>query len=140
MSESSSSFDFLQQIETTNTQLAAALCAVGIPLRKGLPCRVITGRGADRVAFFFEAQSPCGLYQTDKLIKAWDDPEWHRKNPDHPFAYLKVSFENHKRLLDYLKSGVPIAAVEKGNKVAFISLNASDALQRKVFAELKRTT
>jgi hypothetical protein len=125
-------------LETANTQLAAALCAVGIPLRANLPVQIFTGDRGDRVTFFFEPVSPCGLYHTSQLINAWEDAEWHRKNPEHPFAYLKVAFTNQTRLLDYIKSGVPIAAVEKGSKVAFIALNASDQLQRKVFARLNR--
>ena len=125
-------------LETTNTSLAASLCAIGIPLRKGNPCRLITGDRGDRHCYFFEAQSTCGLYRTVEMIRAWNDPEFHRKNPEHPLAYLKVAFENRSRLIDYIKRGTRIAAVEKGSKVAFIPLNASDELQRKVFAELYR--
>lgn len=127
----------LQSLETTNTQLAAALCAVGIPLNKDCPVRLITG-DRDRHAFFFEPQSPCGLYVAAELIKAWDDKEWHEKNPEHPFAYLKVAFQNSTRLTDYIKSGTRVAAIKRGHKIAFISLNASDSLQKKIFTELNR--
>lgn len=127
----------LSQLETTNTKLAAALCAVGIPLRKNVPVRRITGDRGDQLCFFFEENSPCGLYRTGPLIKAWDDAAWHQKNPEHPFAYLKVAFQNWERLRDYAKNSVPIAAVQHGSKIAFLSLHASDALQKKVFTELR---
>lgn len=129
---------FLPGLETSNTDLAAALCAVGIPLKKGDPVKILTGQGGDRHTFFFEERSECGRYVTDELIKAWNDPTWHERNPEHAFAYVKVAFENRRRLLDYIKSRVPIAAVKQGNKVAFLSVNASDEIQRKVFAQLKR--
>lgn len=125
-------------LETTNTKLAAALCAVGIPLRKEVPVRLLTGDRGEQHCFFFQEKSPCGLYVTADLIKAWDDPVWHAQNPEHPFAYLKVAFQNQERLRDYIKSGTRIAAVAQGSKIAFLSLHASDALQKKVFTELSR--
>jgi hypothetical protein len=127
----------LSSLETTNTKLAAALSAVGIPLRKNVPVRLMTGvsRG-DTHCFFFEEQSPCGQFKTDELIKAWSDPEWHRQHPEHPFAYLKVSFDNMERLTDYIRKGTRTAAVTKGRKIAFLSLHAPDPVQKLVFAEL----
>lgn len=128
----------LSQMETTNTKLASSLCAVGIPLRKDTPVRLMTGNRGDSHCFFFEAQSPCGKYKTDELIKAWDDKAWHLKNPDHPFAYLKVAFENQARLTDYIRKGTRIATVTKGSKFGFLSLDASDSAQKRFFTELNR--
>jgi hypothetical protein len=129
----------LASLETSNTKLAAALTAVGIPLKKEKPVQIITGaKGPDRVAFFFEPISPCGLYKTKELMLAWDDERWHVRNPEHPFAYLKVAFQNMERLTDYCRKGTPIAFVQKGSKLAFLSLKASDDLQKKVFKELNR--
>lgn len=133
------SFIHLNPLETTNTNLAAALCAVGIPLRKEAPVRLmtVTGKGESH-CFFFQEKSPCGDYVTSDLIKAWDDKEWHMRNPEHPFAYLKVAFENKERLTDYIKKGTRIATVQKGSKIGFLSLNASDADQKRFFTELNR--
>lgn len=119
--------------------LAAALSAVGVPLRAGHHAiRMVTGDTGDRHCYFFQEQSPCGLYKTMELIRAWDDPDWHERNPEHPFAYILVAFRNRERLTDYIRKGVPTAAVKKGTKIAFLPLNASDQLQRKVFTELNR--
>lgn len=133
----------LGSLETTNSKLAAALCAVGIPLRKQRgdlkPVQIVTGgKGGDRVAFFFEDQSPCGAYKTKELMLAWENEHWHRNNPEHPFAYLKVAMENLERLNEYCRKGTPMAYVTRGSKIAFLSLNAPDQLQQKVFTELKR--
>jgi hypothetical protein len=129
----------LASLETTNSKLAAALTAVGIPLKKSKPVQIVTGgKGPDRVAYFFEAKSPCGAYDTKELMLAWENDEWHARNPEHPFAYLKVGMQNLDRLNEYCRKGTPIAYVQRGSKIAFLSLNASDDLQKKVFAELKR--
>ncbi len=128
----------LSQLETTNTKLAAALSACGIRLRATNPVKNLIGDRGDQLCFFFEDVSPCGQYKTEELIKAWDDKEWHEKHPEHPFAYLKVAFNNNERLTDYARKGIPTVAVAHGSKVAFLSLNASDVLQKKVFTELHR--
>jgi hypothetical protein len=125
-------------LETTNTELAAALSAVGIPLRATNPVRVLTGDCGSRHCFFFMERSPCGLFNTMELIKAWSDPDWHEKHPEHPFAYLLVGFRNREKLTNYIRKGTPTAAVKKGKKIAFLPLNASDVLQSKVFTELNR--
>lgn len=132
------SFAALGSLETKNTKLAAALCSVGIPLREGENAvRLITGDSGDSHCFFFQEQSPCGHYVTAELIKAWDDPEWHIRNPEHPFAYIKVAFENNARLTDYVKKGTRIATVKRGHKIGFLSVRASDEAQKRFFKELK---
>lgn len=128
----------LPGLETTNTDLASALCAVGIPLKKGCPVRLLTGDAGDRRCFFFEPISPCGKYVTRDLMLAWQDPAWHERNPEHPFAYLKCAADNRRYLLDYIKSSRPIALIEKRGKMAFIPVNASDGLQQKIFDRLNK--
>jgi hypothetical protein len=129
-------------LETTNTKLAACLSACGIRLRPGNEVKTLVGDRGDQTCFFFEEKSPCGDYDTAKLIAAWDDKEWHVKNPEHPFAYIKVAFDNWERFTDFIRHDVPIVAVAKGSKVAFLSLNAPDSLQKEIFTRLnsKRRT
>jgi hypothetical protein len=126
----------LSSLETTNTELAAALAAVGIPMDPICPIRILTGAGGDRHCFFFQEKSPCGNYKTDDLIRAWNDPDWHRTHPEHPFAYVKVAFKNKHGLVDYVKRGVPTFVAEKHGKIAFIPLSASSDLEQKVFKKL----
>lgn len=131
--------DFLTTttLQTTNTDLASCLCAVGIPLMKNQPIKELVG---DRkaIAFFFEPVSPCGLYHTQELILAWDDKEWHLKHPEHPFAYLKTAFQNRARLRDMIKGNVPTVVVKRGDKFAFLSLHAEPKLVDDTMRELKR--
>ena len=111
---------------TTNTSLAAALTAVGIPL-SAKPFLKVVGDGirGERTMWFFEAQSPCGKYKTKELIAAWGDDAWHLANPEHPFAYIKCALSNRERLVDKVKQDVPLACVKRRGKIAFIPLNAT---------------
>ena len=123
---------------TTNSKLAAALCALGIPLKKGDPFRTMIGDCGERVAYFFEPMDPSGRFVTAELMLAWDDAEWHERNPEHPFAYQKTAFSNHERLLDWLKKRIPIVAVTRGSKIAFLTRDAHPEIQRRVFDRLNR--
>ena len=120
----------LSSTATSNTSLAAALTAVGIPLAKKPFVRVVgdNTRG-ERLVWFFEPQSADGQYQTAELIAAWNDDGWHQANPEHPFAYIKCALRNRERLVDKVKRDVPLACVRQRGKIAFIPLNASPRTQ-----------
>ena len=111
---------------TTNTALAAALTAVGIPLAEQKAFIKVVGDGVrgERTMWFFEAQSPCGKYKTKELIAAWGDDAWHLANPEHPFAYIKCALSNREKLVDKVKQDVPLACVKRRGKIAFIPLDA----------------
>src|SRR5690606_8695179 len=78
------------RLNTTDIELAAALLACGIPLWRDLPLR----RSAGEIIFYFQPMSPCGQFQTAPLMLAWQDKEWHREHPEHPFAYVSCAIEN----------------------------------------------
>jgi hypothetical protein len=110
---------------TSNTALAAALTAVGIPLAEK-PFITIVGDGikGERLMWFFEARSTCGKYNTRELIAAWGDETWHDRNPEHPFAYIKCALSNREKLVDKVKQNTPLACLKKRGKIAFIPLDA----------------
>ena len=111
---------------TSNTCLASALTAVGIPLAERPFARVVgDDTGGERLVWFFEAQSPDGKHQTRDLIEAWNDDGWHHANPEHPFAYIKCALRNRERLVDKVKQNVPLACVKRRGKIALLPLNAS---------------
>lgn len=123
---------------TTNTQLAAALAAMGIPFDTK-PCSVVQGDGiasGGRITWYFGPRSECGQYSTAELMAAWDDRDWHRKHPEHPFSYIKCAFQNFQRLLDKVKNDVPLGCVRQRGKIALISLNAPQHLQDLIFKKL----
>jgi hypothetical protein len=115
----------LSSVSTSNTCLAAALAAVGIPLAARPLARVVGDdiRG-ERVVWFFEPQSPDGSMVTRRLIDAWNDEAWHLANPEHPFAYVKCALLNRERLVDKIKRDVPLACVKRRGKIALIPLDA----------------
>ncbi len=115
---------------TSNTVLAAALSAVGIPLAEKPFVRVVgDGIRGERVVWFFEPQSPFGKYLTAELIAAWSDHAWHIANPEHPFAYIKAALMNREALVTKIKQDVPIACISRHGKFAFLPLNASPQTQ-----------
>lgn len=123
---------------TTNTLLAAALSAIGIPFSTRASS-IVTGdsiAGSGRITWYFEPRSACGQYSTAELINAWDDKGWHARNPEHPFAYIKCAMQNYSRLIDHLKHDVPIGLVKHRGKIALVSLNASQSLQDSIFRKL----
>ena len=115
---------------TSNTCLAAALTAVGIPLAEKPFVRLIgDGIRGERTVWFFEPQSADNRFQTKELIEAWNDDAWHLANPEHPFAYIKCALMNRQRLVDKVKQDVPLACVKRRGKIAFIPLDASPATE-----------
>ena len=116
----------LSSTATSNTALAAALSAVGIPLAEKPFIRVVgDGIRGERVVWFFEPQSTCGKYRTTDLIAAWADNGWHHANPEHPFAYIKAALMNREALVNKVKQDVPLACVRRRGRYAFLPLNAS---------------
>ena len=116
----------LYSASTSNTCLAAALTAVGVPLAEKAFVRLVgDGIQGERVVWFFEPQSFDGRFQTKELIAAWRDENWHRANPEHPFAYIKCALLNRERLVDKIKRDVPLACLRSRGRVVFLPLNAT---------------
>lgn len=123
---------------TTNTMLAAALAAMGIPFDKK-PSTIVRGdgiAGSGRITWYFAPKSECGKYATKQLIAAWDDKQWHIRNPEHPFAYIKCAMQNFTRLMDRIHKDIPLGMVRKRGKIALISLNSSQDHQDIIFRKL----
>jgi hypothetical protein len=127
----------LSPASTTNTNLAAALTAVGIPLSDKPFIRIVEdGIPGERTVWLFEPVSPCGKFVTRDLVAAWQDDSWHLANPEHPFAYIKCALENRARLVDKVKQDVPLACVRRRGKIAFIPLNASPRTEEMFMRQL----
>ena len=122
---------------TSNTCLAAALTAVGIPLAEKPFVRVVgDGIRNERFVWFFEPQSPCGKFQSKQLIAAWNDDAWHLANPEHPFAYIKCALKNREHLVDKVKQDVPLACVKRRGKIALLPLDATPRTEDMILCHL----
>lgn len=129
-----------QNFETRDVRLAAALMAVGIPPLGSEPVRIITHphRSGSPKQFVLAPRSECGKYATAALVKAWRDGlAWIEKNPDHPFAYAMAAMQNHRDLLDYVKSAVPKVFLRSGRSIGMLPLDASSELEEKILGKLK---
>ena len=122
----------LSGTSTSNTCLAAALTAIGIPLAEKPFIQVIdSASGNERTVWFFEPQSSDGKHVTRELIEAWSDKSWHYANPEHPFAYIKCALLNRDRLVDKIKQNAPLVCIRSKGKIAFIPLNATPREEEK---------
>jgi hypothetical protein len=125
-----------QTYHTNDLALAAALAAMGIPFASLPFVHSKSAKGGDSYLFFFKDVSECGKYRTGELSKAWNDAEWHTKNPEHPFSYVLCAFKNREALLDKVKQSAPLVVIEKAGKMAIVSANASPELQTAIFSKL----
>lgn len=107
--------------QTGSTELAAALGAMGIPMHRDRPWRRLEG-ASEAVTYFFDRASPCGNYDTARLVRAWDDHAWQRARPRHPLSYIRIFFRNLSRFRDWTSSGCRIGAIRRAEKVELISL------------------
>ena len=116
----------------TNTLLAAALTAVGIPFDTQRGLHQVRGDGiasGGRFTYYFAEQSLDGRHKTAELIAAWENPKWHLANPEHPFAYIKCALLNRERLVDMIKQDSPLTMLRHHGKIALVGLHASQATQ-----------
>jgi hypothetical protein len=88
--------------QITNTDLAAALCTLGIPRHAEQPLQVLVGE-LERVCFYFEEKSPCGDYHTGDCIALWDSPDTDSARPRHALAYMRTALRSRQRLIDYAR-------------------------------------
>jgi len=128
-------------LSTANTDLAAALTALGIPLNRYRKHERLTGdlRGGDKFVWYFEEGSKCGKYKTTDMMGAWHEEGWEDKpqNAEHPFAYLKCFANNKFKLVGLTKTGSPLGVIAGKFHTALISLDMPQSQQDKVLRWLK---
>lgn len=128
--------------ETANTMLAAVLMSLGVPM-KCTSGNVIVGTGITApggvVTWQFEPQSEDGRWRTDEVMKLFGNKQWLTDSENEsPLAYMACGFHNYKRLLDFVKSNVPLAQVSKGHRKALVRLDADPEWQGVVERFLNR--
>lgn len=103
-----------QIVQVKDKRLAAALIAVGIPLRKDPPYIQVRKKDGKRITIFhFEPYDPAREFKTTELIKAWSqDLEWIENNTLHPFTFAMVALRNYQDVLEHLKNDTPYVAFE----------------------------
>lgn len=126
---------------SSKTDLIAALTALGIPLDSDCPyqeTRELIDGGERRVhTWVLKPASACGRYETQAMLKAWEDPAFARNNPEHPFAYIKQAFENRARIAQTVAAQSPLALIRKGKRIALIPFDATPERREELLAELE---
>ena len=128
-------------LSTANTDLAAALTALGIPLNRFRNHERLTGDipGGEKYVWFFEPASQCGKYVTTAMMAAWHEEGWEDRpeNAEHPLAYLKCAAKNKFTLVGMIKTGNPVGVIAGKHHTALISLDMPQSKQDKVLRWLK---
>lgn len=124
--------------QTDNLDLASSLLAMGVaPWPPNSPNWIqevqdpLTG---PRVICHFGQATLDGKTDTGRLLRAWNDPEFIRRHPEHPFAYLKAAFRHRSALQRLIKSRAPFLIVREGNALAAIPATATAVQQDKILA------
>lgn len=91
---------------TTNTRAAAALYALDVPLDLHRTLTTMAGDGINsvRVTWHFAEQSASGN-SSAKMLKAWDDREYAKANPECPLVNIKAAFIAHAEIVRSIKDG-----------------------------------
>ncbi len=128
-------------LATRNTLLFAALTAMGIPPEPDLCGEFVEEIGGQKktaLVWRLRGESLDRRYQTGDLIRRWNDPDFVKNEPEHPFAYIKTAFENHSRAVEFIKDQGPIAIRRRGKKVAIITRRTSPELKKRILDELNK--
>ena len=120
--------------------MVAALTALGIPLDADCPYQetreMIDGREQRVVTWVLKPASVCGRFETQAMLKAWEDPAFAKNNPEHPFAYIKQAFENRARIGHAAATKAPLALIRKGKRIALIPFDATPERREQLLSEL----
>lgn len=83
-----------------NTQLAAALTALGIPLDPDLPpqhfVEEVAGVKTHRTVWTLAPCSPDEKYHAEPLMRVWNDDAWLREYQTHPLAAMRAAFRCYR--------------------------------------------
>ncbi len=92
--------DELHPRTSENTQLAAALTALGIPLDPDLPpqhfVEEVAGEKKHLTLWTLAPASPDGKHHTEELMRVWNDDSWLRANRAHPLAAMRAAFRCYR--------------------------------------------
>jgi 5-deoxy-D-glucuronate isomerase len=111
---------------TNNIKLACALLTLGHETIDG-ENSVFEENGGRQVVFVFKNKDNKVL----EAAKKWKEG-LSAMGEEEPIAYLYAYAHNRDRLLDMIKSAVPLVRVKRGNKVIVYSKNATKEAKEKV--------
>jgi hypothetical protein len=124
------------------TQLITALTVLGISLDADCPYQetreMVDGHEQRVVTWVLKPVSDCMRFDTQEMIRAWNDPEFVRANPEHPFSYIKQTFENHAQIVAGVSAQAPLALIRKGKRIALIPMDATPERREELLTALEK--
>lgn len=94
--------DSADPVRSPNTQLAAALVALGVPLDRHVGGQwhreVVAGTQRDETVWTLGALSADRRHNTAELAARWNDDAWLKANRAHPLAIMRAAFRSYKCL------------------------------------------
>lgn len=116
--------------QTTNTDLAATLCTLGIQRPAEQPLQILIG-DIEKVAFFFEEVSQCGIYKTGECIGLWDATDLDHTRPRHALTYMRTALRSRATILEYTHRSARIGvAARNGGRFEVVKLEGPAADHR----------
>ena len=126
--------------ESRTTRMIAALTALGIPLDCDCPFQetreLVDGKEQRVVTWALTPASTCARFDTQSMIRAWNEPAFVRNNPEHPFAYIKQAFENDAQIVGSISAQAPLALIRKGRRIALIPMDATPERREELLTAL----
>jgi hypothetical protein len=124
------------------TQLITALTVLGISLDADCPYQetreMVESCEQRVVTWVLKPVSDCMRFDTQEMILAWNDPEFVRCNPEHPFSYIKQTFENHAQIVAGIGAQAPLALIRKGKRIALIPMDATPERREELLTALEK--
>lgn len=93
--------------EVCNTDLAAALCTLGIERDPEQPLKVLQGE-INKTSFCFREASACKTYRMSEMVPAWDSHDLPTTHPRHAITYMRIGLRSRGKFLDYAKGDIKI--------------------------------
>lgn len=116
--------------QTTNTDLAAALCTLGIQRNAAQPLQILVG-DIERIAFFFEEVSDCGTYGTGECVGLWDSKDLDASRPQHALTYMRTALRSRAVILDYTHGSARIGVASRnGGRFEVVRLDVNSPGRR----------
>ena len=125
---------FIHGSTTSDINLVAALSTMGIPCDDNHPTVATGDTRIWRIGDF----SHCGKYKTSELIIFWRDAQFHVRNPEHPFAYVKIALANRRTIQNAVKTDRQLVPIRKGDSIAFLHPDCSSETERKILTRFNQ--
>lgn len=121
--------------ETDDTRKVSAFLAMGFKVEE------IRAAGSRRI-FQIDTVSHIGKHHFQPLEVAWNDANFHKLNPQHPFAYVKSAMWNYDYLVNAIRNDKPLVDLSEnagdGGPIAFLHPDCSAETERKILSQFTR--